>query len=169
MAKAFLSLGCNIGDCGAILSRAVGLLAELPLVAVTRVSSVYMTEPVGMKEQPDFFNIAVELETGLEPLELLKSCRRIEEELGGRNGRVAQGPRSADLDILLYGDEALAHRDLQLPHPRMTERAFVLVPLAEIAPDHRLPDGRSVSQALADLSDPHRVRKNGKLDHTAGG
>lgn len=169
MAKAYLSLGCNIGDCGANLSRAVDLLAAAPAVTVTGVSSVYITEPVGMKDQPDFYNIAVELETGLEPLELLKTCRRIEEKLGGRNGRVPQGPRSADLDILLYEQAELAHRDLRLPHPRMMERAFVMVPLAEIAPDHRLPDGRTVSQALAALEDPHLVRKNGTLDHSAGG
>lgn len=169
MAKAYLSLGCNVGDCGANLSRAVELLAEAPAVAVTGVSSVYITEPVGMKEQPDFYNIAVELETGLEPLGLLKTCRRIEELLGGRDGRVPKGPRSADLDILLYEQVELAHRDLRLPHPRMTERAFVMVPLAEIAPDHQLPDGRSVSQALAALNDPHRVRRNGILDHSAGG
>lgn len=169
MAMAFLSLGCNIGDCRANLSRALALLAAGPDIAVTRVSSVYITEPVGKKEQPDFFNIAAELKTGLEPLALLARCQSIELELGGREGRVAQGPRTIDLDLVLFGRVEMAHPDLTLPHPRMATRAFVLEPLAEIAPDQVMPGGKTVRQALAELDDPHAVRRDGPLNEPVEG
>lgn len=169
MATAFLSLGCNVGDCRALLKLAVGLLDGTVGIVVDSVSAVYITEPVGMKEQPDFYNMALELETELEPLELLAACRGIEEELGGREGRVAGGPRSIDIDILLYEQVEMASKDLTLPHPRMAERAFVMVPLAEIAPRWRLPGGGTVAAALADLDDPHRVIHAGSLDLTGGG
>lgn len=169
MARGFLSLGCNIGDCGVNLSRALASLGAAAAIEVTRVSSVYITEPVGMREQPDFYNIAVAVETSLEPLALLEACRAIEEELGGREGRVPLGPRTIDIDILLFEQLAIAHRDLRLPHPRLAERAFVLVPLAEIAPEWRLPDGRTIARALSELDDPHSVRKIGSLDYSVEG
>ncbi|RJQ42696.1 MAG: 2-amino-4-hydroxy-6-hydroxymethyldihydropteridine diphosphokinase [Gaiellales bacterium] len=169
MSTAYLSLGCNAGDCRANLAQAVGLLADDPATEVVAVSSVYVTEPVGMKEQPDFFNIAVELETELEPLELLAACRSIEEALGGRDGRVPGGPRTMDIDIILYEQVKMMHKDLALPHPRMAERAFVMVPLAEIAPGRELVGGGTVEQRLASLDDPHRVTRDGVLEGFPGG
>lgn len=160
---AYLSLGCNIGDCRANLARAVGMLDEAAGIEVTRVSCVYATEPVGNPDQPAFLNIAAGLETSLNPQALLAVCGIIEQELGGREGRVHLGPRTIDIDILLYGEEEISGGELILPHPRMLERAFVLAPLAEIAPDARLPRGGTVAEALARLKDPHRVEKLGPL------
>lgn len=140
------------------------MLEETDGIKVARVSSVYATEPVGNAGQPDFLNIAVELETVLNPQTLHAACRIIERELGGREGRVPQGPRTIDLDILLYEQVELSDGELTLPHPRMRERAFVLVPLAEIAPDAALPHGGTVREALAALSDPHSVEKLGPLE-----
>lgn len=163
MATAYISLGCNLGDCHANLSRAVKLLEVNPAVAVAAVSSVYITEPVGRAGQPDFRNMAVAVETELSPRELFKVCRAIEDELGGREGREPLGPRTIDLDILLYEEVEIAAGDLSIPHPRMLERAFVLVPLAEIAPEFELPGGVAAARAAEALQDPHRVEREGPL------
>lgn len=129
---AHLSAGSNLGDRMANLRRALaGLSAEG--LRIRRVSSVYHTEPVGYLDQPWFFNIAVELETSLSPRSLLQACRTVE-EAGGRTRTLPGGPRAIDLDILLYGDAVVDEPDLQIPHPRMAGRRFVLQPLAEIAP-----------------------------------
>jgi 2-amino-4-hydroxy-6-hydroxymethyldihydropteridine diphosphokinase len=168
-ARAFLSIGCNIGDCRGQLETALARLQDDESTTLARISSVYITEPVGNKDQPDFFNIAVEIETGLEPLALLRFCRDIEERLGGRVGREDKGPRTIDLDILLYEQVEMSTAELVLPHPRMTERGFVLVPLAEIVPELRLPEGNTVADALAQLTDPHQVEKSGKLNGFSGG
>ncbi|MHB8858220.1 MAG: 2-amino-4-hydroxy-6-hydroxymethyldihydropteridine diphosphokinase [Thermoleophilia bacterium] len=157
MAEAFLSLGCNIGDCRANLAAALTKLDADPGVKVTRVSSVYITEPVGGIEQPSFLNMASVLETGLQPRDLLALCRRIEEELGGREGREHMGPRAVDLDILLYEQLEIAEGVLLLPHPHMLERAFVLEPLAEIAAGVQLPGGTTVGEALRSCGDDHGV------------
>jgi 2-amino-4-hydroxy-6-hydroxymethyldihydropteridine diphosphokinase len=169
MATAFLSLGCNVGDCPVTLKQALAGLEGDAATGLVRVSSVYITEPVGMKDQLDFFNIAVELDTSREPLELLRICQEIEERLGGRAGRVAKGPRTIDIDILLYEQVEMSAAELQLPHPGMMERAFVLVPLAEIVPELQLPDGRSISKALEELNDPHQVNKSGAINGFSGG
>ncbi len=163
MANAWLSMGCNRGECRANLKCAIRLLDAEEQIEVTGISSIYQTEPVGGVEQPDFLNIAVGLETTLSPRELLKTSRRIEEELGGRDGRTPMGPRNIDLDILLFERVQIAVGELILPHPRMLERAFVLVPLAEIAPRVKLPDGRTIKQALAELVDEHAIEKLGAL------
>ncbi|MBE0428448.1 MAG: 2-amino-4-hydroxy-6-hydroxymethyldihydropteridine diphosphokinase [Thermoleophilia bacterium] len=160
---AYLSLGCNLGDCAANLAAAVNKLNEEPDIEVTRVSSVYVTEPVSNLRQPDFLNIAAGLKTTLQPFDLLHACQRIERELGGREGRVPLGPRTIDLDILLYEQVEISHKELELPHPRLLERAFMLAPLAEIAPEAVLPGGGSVGDALAALSDQSRVEKKGPL------
>jgi len=163
MADAWLSLGCNIGDCRSSLAAALSRLDAHPEVSVTSVSSVYITEPVGGVEQPAFLNIAAALETGLTPRELLLLCRSIERDLGGREGREPMGPRAIDIDILLYEHLEIADEELTLPHPRMLERAFVLVPLAEIAGDAMMPDGVTIDQALAGCIDDHGVEKDGAL------
>lgn len=164
MTTAFLSLGCNLGNCRVHLAAAIRMLGETEGITVTKVSSVYATEPVGNPDQPDFLNIAVELETVLNPQGLHGACRIIERELGGRDGRVPLGPRTLDIDLLLFGQSQISDGELTVPHPRMLERAFVLVPLAEIAPDTILPRGGTIIEALAALDDPHSVEKQGKLD-----
>ncbi|MHB8168243.1 MAG: 2-amino-4-hydroxy-6-hydroxymethyldihydropteridine diphosphokinase [Thermoleophilia bacterium] len=164
MARAYLSLGCNLGNCRAYLVQAIGLLNAHPLISVTRVSSVYLTEAVGEIEQPDFLNLAAELETDLSPRVLLDACQRVEEELGGADRGVPHGPRTIDLDILLYEQREIAGAELTVPHPRMLERAFVLRPLTEIAPEARLPGGRTVAEAAASLCDEHAVEEQGPLD-----
>ena len=129
--KLYLSLGSNIGDREQNLRSAMD---ELPHagVAITRVSSFYETEPVDLLEQPWFLNCAVEAETHFDPFMLLKALREIETKMGTKK-LVAKGPRLIDMDILLYGSEAIDTPELQVPHPRMHLRRFVLVPLAEIA------------------------------------
>lgn len=157
MADAFLSLGCNVGDCRASLAAALRRLDGETGIRVTAVSSVYITEPVGGVEQPSFLNIAAAVETELPPDELLAVCRGIEQELGGREERVPMGPRALDLDILLYEQLEIAEGELLLPHPRMLERAFVLVPLAEIAAGEEFPDGATIGEALRACPDDHGV------------
>ncbi len=157
MSVAYISLGCNIGDCRDNLAAALRRLEAQPETSVTEVSSVYITEPVGGIDQPSFLNMAAALETELHPEELLELCGAIEHELGGRDGRESMGPRTIDLDILLYEQLEIAAGELMIPHPRMLERAFVLVPLNEIAPELELPDGNTVREALASCGDDHGV------------
>jgi 2-amino-4-hydroxy-6-hydroxymethyldihydropteridine diphosphokinase len=129
--KVYLSLGSNIGDREKNLRSAMG---ELPHagVAITRVSSFYETEPVDLWEQPWFLNCAVQAETHFDPFMVLRALREIETKMGSKK-LVAKGPRLIDMDILLCGSEMIDTPELQLPHPRMHLRRFVLVPLAEIA------------------------------------
>ncbi|MDO8737007.1 MAG: 2-amino-4-hydroxy-6-hydroxymethyldihydropteridine diphosphokinase [Thermoleophilia bacterium] len=171
MADAWLSLGCNVGDCRSNLLAAISRLDAHSDVSVTRVSSVYITEPVGGVEQPSFLNIAAALETGISSQGLHALCREVERELGGRDGRQPMGPRAIDIDILLYERLEITEGELTLPHPRMLERAFVLIPLAEIAGDAMLPDGSTVDQALAICADDHGVEKDSgspRLDWKTG-
>lgn len=148
MAKVYLGLGSNEGDSEAILSRAVDLLGALPGSRVTAVSSLYRTAPIGGPEQPDYLNQVVGLETRLEPRRLLRETQRIEAD-AGRTRTVRWGPRTLDVDILWYHGFKSAAADLQVPHPRMEQRRFVLEPLAELEPDLVLPSGRTVAEALA--------------------
>lgn len=134
MSRAFLGLGSNLGDRREQLRAAV---ASLP--GVTAVSDVYETDPVGGPEQGRFLNIVVEIETDLDPRALLGLCHRIE-SAAGRVRDVRWGPRTLDVDILWVDGVTVDDADLQIPHPRMWERRFVLEPLAELAPD-LLPDG----------------------------
>jgi 2-amino-4-hydroxy-6-hydroxymethyldihydropteridine diphosphokinase len=163
MTTAYLSLGCNRGDCGANLATAVRKLKANAGIDVTGVSSIYVTEPVGNPDQPDFLNITVGLDTSLTPRDLHAICGAIEVELGGRHDRVPLGPRTIDIDILLYGDMQTSDPELTLPHPRMLTRAFVLAPLAEIAPEAPIPGGGTVAAALENLHDSHNVEKKGPL------
>lgn len=145
---AHLSAGSNLGDRLTNLRRALAGLAAEGL-HIRKVSSVYHTEPLGYREQPWFLNIAVELETSLSPRSLLQACR-IVEEAGGRTRTFPEGPRTIDLDILLYGDAIVDEPDLQIPHPRMAKRRFVLQPLAEIAPQAVHPVLKMSVRALLD-------------------
>lgn len=134
MKKAVIGIGTNIGDRLRFLNRAVAALSLLPDTAVTAVSSVYATEPVGYTDQAPFLNAVIEVETGLSPSALLGSCLGIEAGIG-RVRLFKNGPRCIDLDLLLYEGVASQTRELTLPHPRMGERAFVMVPFAELYPD----------------------------------
>lgn len=161
MTVAYLSLGTNLGDRLQNLVAAVRLLST-PATRVTRVSSVYETAPQGKTDQPTFLNMAVEVDTALEPRELLQHIQSVEQQLG--RVRVERwGPRIIDVDIVLYGDICLQEEDLILPHPRMQERAFVLLPLLELNPQlpykqalESLPD-QGITLALAAASFFRRV------------
>ncbi|MCX6625009.1 MAG: 2-amino-4-hydroxy-6-hydroxymethyldihydropteridine diphosphokinase [Acidobacteria bacterium] len=161
MKTVFLSLGSNIGDREANLSRALAMLAG-PDLLVVRVSSVYETEPMELRQQPQFLNIAVEVETSVFPMQLLRRIARIERELG-RKRTVAKGPRTIDIDILTYGRFQIGTSQLTVPHPRMTERRFVLEPLAELAPELVHPVTRqTVREMLAGVRE-QGVRRWGEL------
>lgn len=154
----YLSLGSNLGDREKNLRAAI---AELPHAgaAVTRVSSFYETEPVDLREQPWFLNCVVEAGTHFDAVILLQSLREIESRMGSKK-LVPKGPRLIDVDILLYGEETINTPELQVPHPRMLLRKFVLVPLAEIASSLKHPSWKgTASQLLKDLSDSSVVRK----------
>jgi len=143
MKDVYLSIGTNIGERYENLQQAVALLREKENVEVVRVSSVYETAAVGYTDQADFLNIAVHLKTDASSTEMLKICQSIEQELG-RVREFRWGPRIIDLDILLYNQETIETESLLVPHPRMYERAFVLVPLVEITP---APFGDQLQQA----------------------
>lgn len=141
--RAFLGIGTNLGDRVANLQRAVDILAATPGVRFVRTSRVYETDPVG-PPQPDFLNIVAEVETDLTARDLLGVVARIEAEL--HRVRVEHwGPRTIDVDILTFDDETIDEPDLVVPHPRMHERAFVLLPLLELDADPMLPGARKVS------------------------
>jgi 2-amino-4-hydroxy-6-hydroxymethyldihydropteridine diphosphokinase len=143
----YLGLGSNVGDRRAHLAAALERLNGH--VTIDAISAVYETEPVGFRDQPDFWNLVVRGRTSLAPGALLDALKTVERE-AGRTATFTGGPREIDLDILLYDDLVLAEGDIVIPHPRMRERAFVLRPLAELAADLRLPpDGRTVASVLA--------------------
>lgn len=131
-ARAYIGLGSNLGDRERHLREATERLGRRPGIRVSRLSSIYETEPVGYVDQGAFLNMAAEVETTLNAEQLLDAMLDIERELG-RTRDIRWGPRTIDLDLLLYGDIRKSSEKLQLPHPRMLERAFVLVPLIEIA------------------------------------
>ena len=152
---AYIGLGSNIGNRKENCLKALELLGSA--ARVRKVSSFYCTEPVGYREQEDFINAVAELETGFSPHELLVACRAIEEELG-RTRPFPWGPRTIDLDILLYGDAVIEMPDLTIPHPLMATRRFVLIPLCEIAPLIIHPISKKTAQRLLhELEDTSRV------------
>lgn len=157
LALAFLGLGSNLGDRKSNIREALDRLSRNSDIRVKRVSSLYETAPVGVLDQPDFVNAVAAVETNLEPLELLRAVLDVEASMGRvRNSR--WGPRVIDIDVLLYDNVRMCTSELTIPHPRMMERAFVIAPLAEIAPDLDLPDGRKPGDVLSDLLD-QRVTK----------
>ena len=157
----FLCLGSNTGDSFENLAVAARRL-QGENVRVIRRSSIYRTEPVGFKKQPWFLNQAIEIETGLSPLDLLKAVKTVETEMGRKPGR-KNGPRPIDIDILLAGSTIIQTKDLEVPHPRLHERRFVLVPLAEIAPGSAHPvlkkSVRAILKKCPDRSAVERLRE----------
>jgi 2-amino-4-hydroxy-6-hydroxymethyldihydropteridine diphosphokinase len=153
----YLSLGSNLGDRAANLERAI---EELPAagVKVLRRSATYETEPVDLLEQPWFLNCVVEAETTLTPRDLLDALQGIERKLGSRK-LVPSGPRIIDLDVLFYGSDVIHEAGIEIPHPRLTQRRFVLIPLAELAPDLRHPVfGKTAAELLAATPDRSAIR-----------
>jgi 2-amino-4-hydroxy-6-hydroxymethyldihydropteridine diphosphokinase len=149
--SAFLGIGSNLGDRVGNVRAAVGFLSVTPGIRVERVSSYYETSPIGPVEQSDFVNVVAMIETAVSPSELLDLALGIEKRMG-RVRDIRWGPRVIDIDILLYDGIELDAENLKIPHPRMMERAFVMVPLAEIAPDLRFPDGRMAQEVALGLS-----------------
>ena len=151
LAQAYLALGGNVGDSRAILDRAIALLCDGKEIKLTARSADYRTPPWGFKYQPPFINLCIAVETTLAPRDLLARAQDIELRLGrDRAHEKRSGPRTVDIDIVAYGEVTLDTPNLTLPHPRLFERAFVLVPLNEIAAD-RVIAGRKVSEAVAGL------------------
>jgi len=158
MVTIYLALGSNIGDREANLREAIRLLSE-SAIRIARISSIYETEPVDYLDQAWFLNAVLEAQTDLPATQLLTTLRNIESQMGSKKA-FAKGPRLIDLDILLYGNDTIATPDLQVPHPRMLLRNFVLVPLAEIAPALRHPSWpASAAKLLSRSPDPSVVRK----------
>jgi 2-amino-4-hydroxy-6-hydroxymethyldihydropteridine diphosphokinase len=159
----YLGLGSNVGDRHAHLRAALDLLAEHG-VDVEAVSSAYETEPVGeILDQPDFLNAAARIRTELEPEALLDVCKAIEVEQGRMLAGPRHGPRPLDVDLLLLGDLEVESARLRVPHPQVTARRFVLVPLLELDPDLALPDGTRLADALERLGEDERVELVGPV------
>ncbi len=156
---AYVGLGSNLGMREEFLKSAIACLRAMGSI---RPSSVYETEPVGYTQQPPFLNMVVELQTVLPPLGLLKQLLAIEHE-HGRTRDIRFGPRTLDLDLLLYDDEYICLRILQVPHPRMWERAFVLVPLAELVPHRRGLGGASIKSLAEQIAREGEIRCVGHL------
>ena len=154
----YLSIGSNVGDREANLRAAIDALRPAGIL-VKQVSSIYETEPVDYLDQPWFLNGVVEAETDLQPHALLQALRAIEVQLGSKK-EFAKGPRKIDLDILLYADDTITTPELQVPHPRMLQRRFVLAPLAEVAPSLKHPSWSTTAAGLVErLNDPSQVRR----------
>jgi 2-amino-4-hydroxy-6-hydroxymethyldihydropteridine diphosphokinase len=157
MKTIYVSLGSNLGDRAANIGRAIDALKDAG-VRMVRQSSLYATEPVDFEPQGWFLNCVVEAETDLMPRQLLRALRGIERQLGTKK-LVRRGPRAVDLDILFYGSAIVRTPELEIPHPRIAERRFVLVPLAELAPSLRHPIlGMNVTELLAATPDRSSVR-----------
>jgi 2-amino-4-hydroxy-6-hydroxymethyldihydropteridine diphosphokinase len=159
VSHAYIGLGGNLGDPARSMREALHWLAEAPTTRIVKVSSLYRTPPWGKTDQPDFLNAAVEIATGLSPRAVLRLCLDTERRLK-RVRAERWGPRLIDLDLLVHGDAAIDEPDLALPHPRMLERGFVLVPLAEIAPD-LVVAGETIAAHLARLGSDGIVKAAG--------
>ncbi|WOJ91860.1 2-amino-4-hydroxy-6-hydroxymethyldihydropteridine diphosphokinase [Congregibacter variabilis] len=148
MTRCFIGLGANLGNSHKTLQQAADKLENLSSTRAAGRSCIYRSAPVGPPGQPDYLNAVVALDTELPPLTLLTSLQKLEQE-AGRERSVRWGPRTLDLDILIYGDAVLESERLTIPHPRLFERNFVLAPLADIVGENwRLPDGSSVAMRL---------------------
>ncbi|MEA2476379.1 MAG: 2-amino-4-hydroxy-6-hydroxymethyldihydropteridine diphosphokinase [Actinomycetota bacterium] len=148
MKVAYIGIGSNVGDRTAFVRRAVGELASHPAIEVEATSSLYETSPIGGPPQRSFINVVVRIATDLDARNLLESCQSVERRLGREPSEIRWGPRVVDLDILLYDQDKIGETDLEVPHPRMRERRFVLIPLLEIDPDVTDPWGTPLRDSL---------------------
>lgn len=160
MKTAYLGLGSNVGNREQHIGQALSKLAA-PDLRIARVSSVYETEPVGFTAQRSFLNLVAEIETELFPMQLLARIAKIEQALG-RVRTVPNGPRTIDVDILLYARAVILSARLEVPHPRMAERRFVLVPLAELAPELRHPVTHKTVRGMLEAAPSLSIRKLGR-------
>jgi len=157
MVTAYLGLGSNMGDRQGNLEKALDFLSQR--LRIGKVSSIYDTEPVGNINQPRFLNLVCQVYTSLAPIALLTLGKAIESKMGRASGK-SNVPRPIDIDILFCGDQVVETPELVIPHPRLTERAFVLVPLAQIAPDLVHPvNGKTIKKLLAELTEEQGVFK----------
>ncbi|MDP9068482.1 MAG: 2-amino-4-hydroxy-6-hydroxymethyldihydropteridine diphosphokinase [Actinomycetota bacterium] len=160
MTTSYIGIGSNVGDRARFCRQAVQALADAEGIEVEAVSSLYETSPVGGPPQRSFVNVVVKIDTTLGPRDLLEACKRIEHRMGREPSDIRWGPRVADLDVLLYGDEKVGEPDLEIPHPRLRERRFALVPLLEVSPDvtdpwdTRLADSLDEAEGDAQLLEP---------------
>jgi 2-amino-4-hydroxy-6-hydroxymethyldihydropteridine diphosphokinase len=162
--RAFIGLGSNLGDREEHLRQAVRALDSAPGITVKQVSSVYETEPVGGPSQPDYLNAVVEIDTQLGPRAIFEACMTIEHALGRERATEEHwGPRVIDLDLLTIGDLVISDPDLEIPHPRLAERAFVLVPFSEIAPYIDVPGQGKVHELEERLLVNHAVKPVGVI------
>lgn len=160
MVECYVGLGSNVGDRVGLVTRALACLGSQPDMVLGETSGLYLTPAWGCEDQPDFINAVCRVDTHLKPWDLLARLKGIEAALGRRE-RLRWGPREIDLDILFYGDEVLEDSDLRVPHPMLCRRAFVLIPLAEIAPHLIHPEtGLRISEHLQAISErgDHRCR-----------
>lgn len=153
MTISYIGIGSNVGDRAGFCRQAVEALAASDGVDVVAVSSLYETSPIGGPPQRSFVNVVAKLETTLDARALLETCKRVEHKMGREPSDIRWGPRVVDLDILLYDDEKISEPDLEIPHPRLKERLFALVPLLEIDPD---------------VTDPWETRLHDSLDEAEG-
>lgn len=157
--QAFLGMGTNLGDRLKQLRQAIAMLQQAKGIQVNQVSSVYQTSPVGYLNQPHFFNLVCRIQTVLTPMELLQQTQLIEQKLQ-RKRTLRWGPRTIDLDILLYGTAIVKRSNLTIPHPRMQERAFVLVPLYELVGDIVIPGtNQLMSQWMNQIPEDQKIKK----------
>ncbi|KYG33328.1 2-amino-4-hydroxy-6-hydroxymethyldihydropteridine diphosphokinase [Alkalihalobacillus trypoxylicola] len=156
---ATIALGSNIGNRKNYLDQAINLLQEHPNCELLKISSIYETEPVGYVNQQSFLNMVIEMETDLNPLKLLELTQSIESRCG-RKRDVRWGPRTLDLDILLFDEENMKGEELTIPHPRMLERAFVMIPLSEVSPERKiLGQELTVTELANSLPDKEGVKR----------
>jgi len=167
--KAWLGLGSNLQQPVTQLKAALNRLDALDGIEILRVSSLYRTPPWGDKQQDDFINAVVQIETGLEPVPLLRGLQSIENEMGRQRDGRRWGPRLIDIDLLLYGDQQCSSEELELPHRRMHERAFVLIPLCELDATVKIP-GKGVAGVLLQQLDSSGICSvnEGELDRLPG-
>jgi 2-amino-4-hydroxy-6-hydroxymethyldihydropteridine diphosphokinase len=154
----FLSLGSNTGDRKANIEKALESLERDPRIQVVKISSYYETAPMYVEEQSDFYNISAMLKVGLDPFSLLGLIKGIEHDMGRKAGQKRYGPRPIDIDILYYGDRTIKSDILELPHPLIKERKFVLLPLSEIAPDIKI-EGMDIKSYLGEKNLTEKVEK----------
>lgn len=155
--EAYIGLGSNLGDREQLLLEAIRRLDEHPQIRVAACSGLYETDPVGYLDQPPFLNMVVRVATTLSPHELLSDMLEIERSLG-RKREIRWGPRTLDLDLLLYGNESIASEELTVPHPRMAERAFVIIPLLEAIDDEALPLSETLKARLENMEGKEGVK-----------